>query len=184
MEEEIWRDVVITDGRYEVSNCGNIRHKDGKNRKLRTDNHGYIIVSIIVDKKYKILYLHRLVSIAFISNPNKHPEINHKDEIKGNNYVSNLEWCTRKYNTNYGTGKQRRARALRVPVLQLSIDGEFIKRWDSMTDVVRAGKVFSVSGISYCCTGYSHTYYGYKWEYEDKGCIPRGYRAKERMLVK
>ena len=51
--------------------------------------------------------MHRLVANAFIPNPNNLPQINHKDENSKNNNVKNLEWCTQKYNNNYGTYKER-----------------------------------------------------------------------------
>ncbi|WP_187344743.1 HNH endonuclease [Lactiplantibacillus plantarum] len=52
-------------------------------------------------------YIHRLVAKAFIKNYSKLNEINHKDENKSNNNVSNLEWCSRKYNVNYGITMQK-----------------------------------------------------------------------------
>jgi hypothetical protein len=53
----------------------------------------------------------------FLNNPNKYDQINHKDENKLNNCADNLEWCTAKYNINYGTGKYRKTINRRVPVL-------------------------------------------------------------------
>lgn len=53
--------------------------------------------------------VHRIVAMAFLDNPNNYPIINHKDENPSNNHVDNLEWCTYKYNTNYGTAIERRS---------------------------------------------------------------------------
>lgn len=95
--EEIWR-VIPGHENYEVSNLGNVR-KDGITRKLRIPKTGYI--KTWVDHKLK--YVHRLVALAFIPNPNNLPQVNHKDECRTNNCVDNLEWCTSGYNINYGT---------------------------------------------------------------------------------
>ena len=59
------------------------------------------------DKKEKKFMVHRLVAMAFIPIPNSYPQINHKDEVKNNNCVDNLEWCTEEYNANYGTRTER-----------------------------------------------------------------------------
>lgn len=69
---------------------------------------GYEVVGLYKDKKRKGHMVHRLVAEAFINNPGNVPYINHKDENKLNNCVDNLEWCTAKYNTNYGTCLTRR----------------------------------------------------------------------------
>lgn len=70
---------------------------------------GYKIVSLKMKgvRKWKKCYIHRLVAIAFIPNPKNLPEVNHKDEDKSNNHISNLEWVTRVENVNYGTGTER-----------------------------------------------------------------------------
>src|SRR5690625_7779580 len=64
----------------------------------------YLRVELTKNGTFKRYPVHRLVAEAFISNPNKHPVVNHKDEIKSNNHASNLEWCTQSYNVMYGDG--------------------------------------------------------------------------------
>jgi len=69
---------------------------------------GYDRVELFNENGSKQLLVHRIVADAFIPNPSNYPCINHKDEIKHNNHVSNLEWCTYKYNVNYGTCQKKR----------------------------------------------------------------------------
>ena len=101
---EVWKDIENND-HYQVSNFGRIKNKKTKNiRRLSKDKDGYMVVTI--DRKvYKV---HRLVAKAFIKNDDINKcYINHKDECKTNNKVDNLEWCTEKYNANYGTRNER-----------------------------------------------------------------------------
>lgn len=103
--KEIWKDIKGWKGLYQVSNLGNIRtlhYKKPYLRKLSKSKKGYLRVNLSKDKKYKYYSVHRLVAEAFIPNPDNLPQINHKDEIRTNNRVDNLEWCTSKYNCNYG----------------------------------------------------------------------------------
>lgn len=97
---------------YEISNYGTIKSvernivcKDGqikpvKSRELRqTDNGtGYKFVYLWKHNKQHRYYVHRLVAEIFIPNPDNLSEINHIDNNKSNNHVSNLEWCNRLYN--------------------------------------------------------------------------------------
>ena len=107
MEEE-WRYIKGYEGNYQISTLGRVKSfykKDVlKPGKLRD---GYLIVGLYKEGKRKHYKVHKLVAEAFIPNPNNYKEINHKDENKSNNCVSNLEWCTHKYNINYGTRSQR-----------------------------------------------------------------------------
>ena len=66
-----------------------------------------MIVILCKDGHTSAKSVHRLVAQAFIPNPNNYPIINHKDCNGRNNDVRNLEWCTQKYNCNYGTARQR-----------------------------------------------------------------------------
>ena len=117
---EEWRDIKGYEGLYQVSNTGKIKRlhstvlgKDGKTyiaqeRILANRyNKGYASVQLSKYGKSKQLRVHRLVAQAFIPNPNNYPIINHKDENPSNNNIDNLEWCTPKYNTNYGNCKRK-----------------------------------------------------------------------------
>lgn len=70
--------------------------------KPTISNVGYAQVGLLYRGKVKFYRVHRLVAEYFIDNPNNLPEVNHKDENKLNNDVSNLEWCSVEYNRNYG----------------------------------------------------------------------------------
>ena len=109
---EVWKDVIGYEGIYEVNNLGIIRSVErldnsGHKRKskilgLVADRDGYIKVHLCLQGKARYHFVHRIVATAFIDNPERLPQINHKDENKANNKVENLEWCTAKYNINYG----------------------------------------------------------------------------------
>lgn len=93
----------------EVNNNGRRYTKRIKSSILKLINHsaGYKQVALTKNGKTKLYFVHRLVAKAFIPNPDKLECVNHKDENKANNRVSNLEWCTYKYNNTYGTTQQR-----------------------------------------------------------------------------
>ena len=115
-EHEEWRKIPNYPDYYEVSNLGRIRrtfyYKKGTVVKILVPyipDNGYARIKIqYPHRKNTILKpIHRMVALAFLPNPDNLPCINHKDECKYNNRVDNLEWCTYKYNCNYGTGIQR-----------------------------------------------------------------------------
>ena len=114
---EIWKDVPGYEGVYKISNLGRVlslkwagkhgAHPDGLIRKQRTDNCGYKYVNLCNHCKHKRMSVHRLVAMAFIPNPDNLPQVNHKDEVRDNNHVDNLEWCTVVYNQNYGHRREK-----------------------------------------------------------------------------
>lgn len=123
--EEIWKDICFSNngikynykGIYKISNLGRIKSLERLDNKGRTVHEkilssckrpdGYYTVGLSINGKAKSFLIHRLVALTFIPNPDNLPEINHKDENKSNNCVDNLEWCTSKYNCNYGTHNER-----------------------------------------------------------------------------
>ena len=120
MTEE-WRPIVGYEGLYEVSNTGQVRGLDryvkysdgriylhkGKVLSPIKDRDGYLQVNLCYSGRINSIKIHRLVAQAFIPNPDNLPQVNHKDEVKTNNNVDNLEWCDSKYNLNYGTRKDK-----------------------------------------------------------------------------
>ena len=112
MKKEIWKDIKGYEKLYQVSNLGKVRRikfinnrtqKDKiKMLKLIKDKKGYLKINLWKNNKSKMFLVHRIVAETFILNPNNLPQVNHKDENKSNNCVENLEWCSQKYNNNYG----------------------------------------------------------------------------------
>lgn len=177
---EIWKPVKGYEKYYAVSNKGRIRSldrvilfKDGKTRKFRgqiltlrtTNNSGYITVGLHDAGKQKTLLVHRIVAEAFIENSNGYTEVNHIDQNKFNNEVSNLEWCTHKENVNHGDEIERGAIKQRRKFRQLDLDGNLIKIWNGFKKMQRETG-FQRKSVYDCCTGKRDSYKGFKWEYE------------------
>ena len=103
---EIWKNIEGYEGKYQVSNLGQVKSMIGQEKVLHPKKHrnGYLQIGLHKDKKRKTMYIHRLVAQAFIPNPENLQQVNHKDENPSNNSMDNLEWCTAKYNMNYGNG--------------------------------------------------------------------------------
>ena len=184
---EIWKTAVydgeIYEGLYKVSNLGRIlslNYKRTGKAKLRNPVemlNGYLQVGFSKNKKTKTCYVHRLIAETFLPNPENLPEVNHKDEDKTNNFVflnedgsvdkekSNLEWCDRKYNNNYGTRTERFIKTMSKKVLQFSKTGEFIREWESTMECGRNG--FCQSHVAACCRGERKSHKGFLWMYAD-----------------
>ena len=183
-EGEIWKDVKGFEGYYKVSNKGNVysvermvrgRKCGGIMLKPRYDKDGYLLVGLCKNGKLKTKKIHRLVAETFIPNPNGFPEVNHKDEIKTNNELSNLEWCDSRYNSNYGTRNERISKKVRAVNIET---GEII-RFKSTTEAGRKG--YDQSGVAAACKGVykknntakligdGRTYRGYRWSYIEEG---------------
>ena len=174
---EIWKPIKGYEELYEVSNYGRIRSfdrwcshrrgkqlKKGKILKLHKDTSGYLCVKLCKNTNQYQFKVHRLVAQTFIPNPNNLPQVNHKDECKTNNIVSNLEWCDIKYNVNYCSRNKIVAEKLSKIVLQYDLEGNFIKEYKS---VIEASKMnFNKSHIAACCRGERKTHKGFIWRYK------------------
>ena len=133
---EQWKEIEGYESYY-ISSEGKVKNKNGKIMKPVINNSGYYSIGLYNKAhKRKFFLVHRLVALAFI--PNSDPEknqVNHKSEIKTDNKINNLEWCTAKYNTNYGTRNERASKHFYKKVL-----------------CIETGEIFesAVSAAKYC----------------------------------
>jgi len=121
--EEQW--LPYKDSNYMVSNTGKVKNKLGKLMKPIKQPTGYYKVMLYINGSYKNIWRYRLVAETFIDNPNKLPMVNHMDETHDNDRLDNLQWCSAKYNANYGTLKERKTgiKIKGAPVYAILPDG-------------------------------------------------------------
>lgn len=167
---ENWKAIAGYESRYEVSTGGKVRclnfNHTGKPRilKLRKRRDGYLLVDLCKDGNRKSTYVHRLVAEAFIPNPQNLDTVNHRDEDKTNNNVSNLEWMTLLDNNRYGTHDKRVAEARSKQVKQLDKRGNLLATYPSMREAERRTGI-AASHIAKCCLGRRKSAGGYVWKY-------------------
>ena len=191
MIKEIWKTAIydgeVYEGLYRVSNLGRIMSLNYRNTgkaelmNLSKTKKGYLQVVLSKNKEKKTCKVHRLVAETFLPNPENKPEVNHIDEDKTNNFVflnedgtvnkekSNLEWKNHRDNCNHGTRNERTAKAntngiRSKPVIQLTLDGEFVREWSSTNECGRNG--FNQSNVVNCCNGKRKTHKGFRWMYK------------------
>ena len=174
---------------YSVSDNGDVfSHISNKWLKSSLMSNGYKSVELFNNGKSKRILVHRLVAEAFIDNPQGLPYVNHKDEDRSNNCVENLEWCTAKYNQNYGTCKERRTKTLRdgywstekshedrliigkrtkellgKRVLQKTKKGSVVNEFISVNEAFRQTRI---RHISEACHKRRKTAGGYVWDFK------------------
>lgn len=121
------------EGRYEIDTNGIVYSlKTNAPMKPWIDSGGYYELWLQKDGERVPRKPHRLVAQIFIPNPKNYPIINHKDENRLNNAVENLEWCTQKYNMNYGTVLERLSKSHkgRIQSKKQSMEqSDFMKRY-------------------------------------------------------
>ena len=187
MEEEIWKPIKDFEKLYEVSNKGKVRslsrevivkNKYGavstrmtKSKVLKPQKRcEYYIVWLCKDGNPKQYCIHRLVGQAFLDNPNNYNCINHKDENKLNNDVNNLEYCTIKYNCNYGARnktisiKNSNPRNNFRKVAQYDKNGNFIREYKNIYEAYKETNK-NMTHIKACCNGKRRMAGNYIWQY-------------------
>lgn len=184
--EEIWKDIKGYEGLYQVSSLGRVRSLDrkilysngkrcfhkGKILNLHSNHRGYLYIGLHKNNIIKKYYIHRLVAEMFIFNLYDYPCINHKDENQKNNTVENLEWCSYKYNNNYGNHGKRISSSKSKRICQMSEEHKIIRYFNSIT---QAGNTLDIphSSISACCKGKMRMAGGYIWKYAEEDCCAK-----------
>lgn len=169
MEE--WKEVYGFDTLYEISNKGRLRTKRHGARgyqseyryiEPRENNNGYLTFNLKRNHVQTTVFVHRLVASAFVENPNKWDEVNHKDEDKHNNDASNLEYYNHLYNCNYGLRNKKTAgkNSKKIICIETGVT------YQSATQAAEKMGI-SKTAINNFLHGRSNTCAGYTWRYAD-----------------
>lgn len=178
LEWEIWKDVPWYEWHYIVSNLWNVYStKSNIELKKHLNKYWYLAIHLHGFGNKKTVLVHRIVSMAFIPNPENKRTVNHINGIRNDNRLSNLEWATHAENNKHAfmflwkissslwkrwfdckTSKQ---------VNQISLDWKYITTFWSIAEVERILWIYA-SNVSYCCIWSRKTAWWYKWEYANR----------------
>lgn len=166
---EKWRTVNWGDGKYQVSDKGQMRNtKTGKILK-QTFYKNYFQIVLQSHGTCKCFRVHRLVAEAFVPNPNNLPCVNHKDENTKNNSADNLEWCDVAYNNSYGTKNERTSKTqintkrLSKEIVQYDLEMKPIHVWPSAAEVQRQLGIYATHVNEVCRGNVKTNNQGRKW---------------------
>lgn len=177
---EIWKDIPGTGGQYQVSDAGNVRSfitlKNGEVKstalKSHKDQKGYSRIKFTVQRSHRTIKVHREVAIAFIPNPHKLPQVNHKNGIKTDNCVDNLEWVTNIENAHHAianglwenvyTQSQKHNDAIKRPVIATNVITGEQTHYESVQETQRA---FNSRHICAVIKGARNTAKGHTFRY-------------------
>lgn len=187
LPNEEWRDVVGYEGHYSISSFGRLvcheryiiaknGHKHYLKRCLMKINQSgvYQCVTLSLNGKRRNFYIHRLVAMTFIPNPENKPCVDHIDCNVDNNNVTNLKWVTQRENVHNPLTRIHakenfvplfnELNGRSIPIVRISLcNNENTKTYPSQCEAKREG--YNQGAISACCRGKLKSYKGYKWMY-------------------
>ena len=179
---EEWKDILGFEGLYQASNLGRVKSLeriDARGRRLKEkilktgiNQYGYYLISLYKNSIQKVYLVHRLVWEAFNGQIPEGLQVNHINEVKADNRLSNLNLMTHKENMNYGSRTERSAKKQinrkdqSKTILQFDLNDNFIKEYPSIQQIYRETG-FSQGNISACCNGKYKQMYGFKWKYKE-----------------
>ena len=187
--QEIWKSIEGYEGKYEISSLGRVKSltdKNGKKRELilkpRVSKNGYLYLNLWESSKGRAKKIHRLVAEAFLPNPEGKQTVNHKNCVKTDNRVENLEWATWSENSKHASengrlrnqfffffflyGKHGKDNPCSKTLVQKTLDGAVVAIWEN--SVIAAEKLgFRSHSLTRCARGERKSAYGYIWEYKE-----------------
>lgn len=180
--QQIWKDIPDYEGRYQVSNFGEVKSLKRKivdslgrprtiPEKIITGyidpSTGYSMVNLMNQDKVRHTSVHRLVASLFIPNPDHKPQVNHINFCRYDNRFENLEWVTAKENANHSVKAGRRDDQIKKeskPIAQLNLNGDLVKVWPSGRRAARELGIIQ-GGISMVARGKQKRYMGFIWRF-------------------
>lgn len=161
MDTEIWKPIVGYEWLYEVSNLWRVKSfTSNKILKPKIINSGYQQICLCINYNKKMLSVHRVVAEAFLPNPENRPQINHKDWIRYNNNLNNLEWCTNSENMIHANSKWRNHKNYKNKIIEQYKNWVLIKKYKSVWEIEWINK----SSVYLCFEWKRKTAGWYNWK--------------------
>lgn len=186
MSEEIWKDVEGYDGVYQVSNRGRVRSFHSRNGIGLSPTPrimvgalyiGYHMVILCKNGNQRMKKVHRLVAEAFIPNPENKPFVNHKNFVRNDNSVENLEWVTPCENSRHSVPRNKEKGVHKFPgakhLQAVSVDDpSFGYYFPTRLCVTMAG--FDLRAVGRCLKDDSKSHKGFRFYCMGKNNFDKG----------